>query len=86
LNNQLEGFYFRQEEINKIFSEAGVHYDTDKIKQSTVSAWANSNLSIEQIEFLLKNADTKITEDIKTKRDLKEAMEKEQLRKGVITK
>jgi hypothetical protein len=86
LNNQLEGFYFRTDKINEIFSEAGVHYDTDKIKQSTVSAWANSNLSIEEIQFLLYNKDQKEMENIKTKKDLRIAMEKDQLRKGVITR
>jgi len=78
--NNLESYYFRKDKINAILS--GVCYDSDKMKQSTVSAWANCNLSIEEIKFLLNNADKKELEDIKNKKDLRIVMEEEQLREG----
>jgi hypothetical protein len=85
--NFLETFWNRKDQVTAILKAQNVPYKDDKEALSqTASSWANSNLTIEQIEFLLKNADTKITEDINSIKDLHIAMEGEQLRKGVITK
>jgi hypothetical protein len=83
MNNFLESYYTRKDEIAKIFKP--VNFDNEAARDHTVGAWANSNLSIEEITFLLKNADNKEL-DIVTKHDLKVAMEAEPLKMGVITK
>lgn len=79
MNNQLESYWFRRDAVAELFT--GFPY-SGKERESTISAWAHSNLSIEEIKFLLNNADKKEIEDIKNKKDLRLAMEKEQLREG----
>lgn len=85
MNNYLESYYTRKTAIRKIFEKEKLPY-TETEMEHTAGAWANCNMSLEEISFMIKNADKPEMEDIVTKHDLKVAMEAEPLKMGVIPK